>query len=204
MLEVDGDRDAVARAAGVFVGIALGRLEDRLVGRPQDEVGIAVTVEVAAGADGDLEVSRLTGGEAQVAHDRRRSGQGGVVDGRHAGRIFLRAGIADAARETAAIDRIVFAGHGVADAEARPILDRQVGVQNARQLDDHEDDHQHDRQDQGELDDALTSEAPAGWCWRGSSRGFHRRFPSHCVSRVKIREAIASKTRNSPAPVGAK
>jgi hypothetical protein len=50
---------------------------------------------------------------------------------------------------------IELAGHGIADAEACPILNRQPGMQDPRQFDDHEDHDQHDRQDQGELDQAL-------------------------------------------------
>ena len=109
----------------------------------------------------------------------------------------------------------VFAGHRIALADADGVLDNQVGVEQARELDDAEDHQQQDRQDQGELHHALATRPAPGQRRPGGS-AFLKEFGDHkClfypimvrrdyfVRRVKMREAIASKTSERLAPAAA-
>jgi len=181
VLEIDRHRDAVAGTARILDWVAGDDfLAPRIEVVSRDGVMVIVEQRAApcpAGTDGDLEMRRESFGHGFVSQDGHRSGTGGVLDGGQPGGVLLialarpPAGLRSCIRPIDAVGRVVLAGHRIAHAEAGTVLNRQPGVQQARQFDDDEENHQHHGQDQGKLDDRLAAEAspvsPAEQAWTG-------------------------------------
>jgi hypothetical protein len=168
MMEVNRDVDAVPRASRILDVGAIGHpftpsWREGAHDRPmQLEIGRAVLVVVSSRAYGNLEEARRPSGYAQVPQDRGRSGFGHSVDRGDPGCVlFIHRVARDGPRigSVHTIGRVVFAGNSVADTETGAVLDRQVSVKKASQLDDNEDDQEHDREDKGELHHALAAKS---------------------------------------------
>jgi hypothetical protein len=171
VLEIDGHGNTITRSAGVTYGgtrtgklLAPSRLMDRC-----DRIVIQekrASPGSLAGAKCDFKVTRRCYWDRLIAHDGDGSRTRSLLDGGQAGSILFGEPIRSAAGFGAYIGSIdaegliVFTRHRVANPKTRAVFNREPCMQQARHLDDYEQDQQHNRQNKRKLDESLPAKTP--------------------------------------------
>jgi hypothetical protein len=190
VIEVQGDPDQVSGSASILRGDA----EQETVRRDvRAGVGVHSGEPGATRTHRDFEkASDSIGGHKRIGQDAHGSGAGGILDGRDAGhvdfndlsrpltterrRVAVVGPASVAVGPVHTIQGVEFARDRVANAETSAVLDCQPGVQQARHLNNDEDEQEHDGKHQGEFDNTLAAKAAllrggGGWLAGGRVLG---------------------------------